>query len=165
MKPIAVGEQVTFDYGMCETDERLWEPMECLCGTPSCRQWITANDWKRPELWDKYQGYFAPHVQRLIEEIKQQDNINNNNNNNNKNTITTTQPQPKEDDSMLETGTVTARLVEDKKDVIVDQPVIANLPPLPLLLLLPAPVNWFDRFIRFFGLARVSTLVTQTRTL
>lgn len=71
MREIAVGEEITFDYGMCETDSRLWEPMECLCETPYCRHWITANDWKLyPELWVRYEGYFAPHVQKKIDEYR-----------------------------------------------------------------------------------------------
>ena len=68
MRAIGVGEEVTFDYGMCETDERLWEPMECMCGSAQCRGWITANDWRdQPQLWERYQGFFSPHVQRKID--------------------------------------------------------------------------------------------------
>jgi hypothetical protein len=71
MKDLVVGDEIYFDYGMCETDERLWEPMKCECGTSSCRGYITANDWKLyPNLWDKYNGFFAPHVQRLIDQYK-----------------------------------------------------------------------------------------------
>jgi len=50
MRDIIVGEEITFDYAMCETDERLWEPMECLCGNTNCRGMITAHDWKNLEL-------------------------------------------------------------------------------------------------------------------
>ena len=72
MRDIAAGEEVTFDYGMCETDERLWEPMECQCGSEQCRRWITANDWKRPELWQRYAGFFSPHVQRRIDQYREE---------------------------------------------------------------------------------------------
>jgi len=57
---------------MCEYDERLWEPMECQCGTDSCRKSITANDWMIPQLWDKYRGHFAPHVQRRIDAYRRE---------------------------------------------------------------------------------------------
>jgi len=68
MREIKAGEQICFDYAMCETDERLWDPMDFLCGTPSCRGKITANDWKNfPELRQKYKGYWSPHVQRLLD--------------------------------------------------------------------------------------------------
>lgn len=69
LRDIMVGEQILFDYGMCETDERLWEPMECMCGSSCCRGLVTAHDWYLyPELRPKYKGFFAPHVQRLIDE-------------------------------------------------------------------------------------------------
>jgi len=73
MRPIGVGEEVTFDYGMCETDERLWEPMECMCGAEQCRGLITANDWRlHPVLWQRYEGYFSPHVQKCIDAYRVQ---------------------------------------------------------------------------------------------
>ena len=72
MRSIAVGEEMTFDYGMCEYDERLWEPMDCQCGSEHCRKSITANDWKLPHLWEKYHGHFAPHVQRRIDQYRRE---------------------------------------------------------------------------------------------
>jgi len=72
MREIKAGEQIFFDYAMCETDERLWEPMDCLCGTPSCRGKITAHDWKMPHLRAKYNGYWSPHVARALEELDRQ---------------------------------------------------------------------------------------------
>lgn len=67
-----IGEEVVFDYGMCETDDRLWEPMECACGSQYCRGLITAHDWKREDLWQRYDGWWAPHVQKKINEYKAQ---------------------------------------------------------------------------------------------
>ena len=73
MRHIATGQEVCFDYGMCETDERLWEPMECMCGAEQCRGWITANDWRlHPQLWERYKGFFSPHVQRCIDAYRAQ---------------------------------------------------------------------------------------------
>jgi hypothetical protein len=68
MRDIKAGDQICFDYGMCETDERLWEPMDCMCGTPYCRGKITANDWKIQDLHVRYKGYWSPHVQRLLDQ-------------------------------------------------------------------------------------------------
>jgi hypothetical protein len=71
MREIKIGEQICFDYAMCETDPRLWDPMDCMCGTPNCRGKITANDWKDfPALWARYKGYWSPHVQRLLDAMQ-----------------------------------------------------------------------------------------------
>jgi hypothetical protein len=30
---------------------------------------VSGDDWKRPELWEKYAGYFSPYVQCKVEEF------------------------------------------------------------------------------------------------
>lgn len=69
IQDLAAGEEVTFDYAMTDvsSEEEGWEDMECLCGTPSCRKVVGGNDWKLPELQERYKGYFSPYVQRLID--------------------------------------------------------------------------------------------------
>ena len=44
------------DYGTVDHDS---EPMPCRCGVPTCRRLITGQDWRRPELQQKYGGHFA----------------------------------------------------------------------------------------------------------
>lgn len=56
MRDIAAGEELTLDYATIDHDA---EPMDCHCGTASCRQVITGQDWQRPELQRKYGPYFA----------------------------------------------------------------------------------------------------------
>ena len=71
MRAIRKGEEILFDYAMCETDPRFWEPMKCNCQSRACRKWITANDWKwYPQLHTKYKGFFSPHVQKRIDELR-----------------------------------------------------------------------------------------------
>jgi uncharacterized protein len=65
MRSIGVGEEVTFDYAMSESDPDL--VMECACGQSNCRQSITGNDWKLPELQERYHGYFSPYIQHMID--------------------------------------------------------------------------------------------------
>jgi SET domain-containing protein len=67
MKDIRDGEEITFDYAM--SDGGPYDEFECLCGSPNCRKKITGNDWKLPELWNKYKGYFSPYLARRIEKI------------------------------------------------------------------------------------------------
>jgi hypothetical protein len=67
MRDIKVGEEVCFDYAMCDTMP--YDEFNCLCGQPTCRGQITGHDWQRPELQKRYAGYFSPHVQRRIDKM------------------------------------------------------------------------------------------------
>ncbi len=64
MRPIAIGEEITFDYSMSDASD--YDEFDCECGTPQCRKRITGNDWKLPELQMRYQGMFSPYIQRLM---------------------------------------------------------------------------------------------------
>ncbi|MBA4318325.1 MAG: SET domain-containing protein-lysine N-methyltransferase [Flavobacterium sp.] len=68
IKNISKDEEVTFDYATCMTSEIL--KIECGCGKKNCRKKITGNDWKKPELHKKYEGYFQPYIQKKIDKIK-----------------------------------------------------------------------------------------------
>src|SRR5262249_45076685 len=68
MRDIKVGEEVCFDYPMCDTMP--YDEFECTCGEPNCRKYVTGNDWQKPELQKRYAGYFSPHVQRQIDAMR-----------------------------------------------------------------------------------------------
>ena len=68
LRDIAVGEEICFDYAMC--DGSPYDEFRCLCGSANCRQTISGNDWQRPELWERYAGYFSPYIQRRIDNLK-----------------------------------------------------------------------------------------------
>ena len=67
LREIRSGEELMFDYAM--SDGGPYDEFECCCGSESCRKKITGNDWKLPELWNKYKGYFSPYLTRRIEKI------------------------------------------------------------------------------------------------
>jgi hypothetical protein len=68
MRDIGAGEELCFDYAM--SDCTPYDEFDCGCGAPTCRRSITGEDWKRPELWERYRGFFAPHVQRKIDRLR-----------------------------------------------------------------------------------------------
>lgn len=70
MRPIAAGEEVCFDYAMCDSSP--YDEFQCGCGLPTCRGTITGNDWKLPQLWDKYYDYFSSYLKRRIHALKAQ---------------------------------------------------------------------------------------------
>lgn len=65
MRNIAPGEEVCFDYAMC--DGTPYDEFICSCGAPNCRDEVTGGDWKRPELRERYAGYYSPYLQRRLE--------------------------------------------------------------------------------------------------
>ena len=68
-RDIAAGEEITFDYAMTDSSPHM--DMECFCGQPNCRKLITSNDWKLPELQERYKGYFSPYLQRRIDKLRE----------------------------------------------------------------------------------------------
>jgi uncharacterized protein len=68
MRDIEAGEELTFDYAM--SDGSSYDEFECSCGSPNCRGKVTGNDWKLPQLWKKYDGYFSPYLARRIKSLR-----------------------------------------------------------------------------------------------
>ena len=61
---IAAGEEICFDYAMCDAAD--YDEFVCECGTARCRRLVTGADWKRPELQVRYAGYFSSYLARRI---------------------------------------------------------------------------------------------------
>ncbi len=68
LRNIKAGEELTFDYAM--SDGSPYDEFECFCGSPNCRKKIRGDDWKIPELWEKYKGYFSPYLARRIAALR-----------------------------------------------------------------------------------------------
>ena len=67
LRNIEADEELTFDYAMNDDEP---DEMRCRCGTPSCRGTITGIDWLKPEIQNKYDGYFSWFIQRRIDGLK-----------------------------------------------------------------------------------------------
>ena len=69
MQPIRAGEEITYDYAMvmhASPQSTTFFTMECQCGSHDCRKRVTENDWTRPELQRRYDGYFQWFLQEKI---------------------------------------------------------------------------------------------------
>ncbi len=64
-RAVAAGEEITVDYA---TQSGLpgWT-MECRCGSPSCRGTLTGDDWRRPELQQRYGEHWVPLLRSRID--------------------------------------------------------------------------------------------------
>jgi uncharacterized protein len=68
MRDIEAGEELNFDYAMC--DGTPYDEFDCYCGSENCRSSVRGDDWRNPELWERYDGYFMPYLARRIEALK-----------------------------------------------------------------------------------------------
>lgn len=68
IRDIQTGEELTFDYAM--SDGESYDEFECYCNSANCRKKVTGNDWKLPELWQRYEGYFSSYLARRITALK-----------------------------------------------------------------------------------------------
>jgi hypothetical protein len=68
--PIPAGNELTIDYAT-QTGFADWS-MPCNCGSASCRGTVTGNDWRRPDVQDRYRGHFSPFLNARIERLRSQ---------------------------------------------------------------------------------------------
>ncbi len=64
MRDIVPGEEITFDYAMCDASD--YDEFSCMCGQPTCRQLVTGADWRDPLIQAKYAGWFSPYLTKRI---------------------------------------------------------------------------------------------------
>ena len=63
MRDVDAGEELTTDYALFDDYEG---GMDCTCGRPSCRRRVDGRDWQRPELQERYRGWFSWYLDRKI---------------------------------------------------------------------------------------------------
>lgn len=64
MRDVAAGEELTTDYALFDDYDGA---MPCACGTARCRGTVDGRDWRRPELQERYRGWFSWYLQRRID--------------------------------------------------------------------------------------------------
>jgi uncharacterized protein len=67
LRDIKAGEELTHDWAMTDNDD---SSIQCHCGEVNCRGTVTGQDWRRPELQERYAGYFSAYLTRRIAELK-----------------------------------------------------------------------------------------------
>ena len=60
MRDIPAGEELTHDWATTDDDDEY--SVKCNCGAPNCRGTLTGKDWQRPELQQRYAGYFSTYL-------------------------------------------------------------------------------------------------------
>jgi hypothetical protein len=57
-RDIRAGEELTVDYATHSAAAGF--SMRCACGSSLCRGEVSSDDWRRPELQDRYRGHWVP---------------------------------------------------------------------------------------------------------
>jgi hypothetical protein len=65
LRDVAAGEELTHDYATSTADPAFL--LRCHCETYRCRQLVSGDDWRIPELQLRYAGHWVPVLQRLID--------------------------------------------------------------------------------------------------
>ena len=63
-RDIAADEELTSDYATSSGEPDF--VMACSCGCRHCRGLVTGDDWRRPELQERYEGHWVPGLQERI---------------------------------------------------------------------------------------------------
>jgi len=64
MRDIAPGEELTFDYAMCDASD--YDEFPCYCESPTCRGVVSGSDWRDPAIQSRYGGWFSSYLVRRI---------------------------------------------------------------------------------------------------
>jgi hypothetical protein len=65
MTDVAAGQELVTDYAMSVVEADWF--LRCHCPSYRCRQMVEGSDWRIPALQQRYDGWWAPHVQRLVD--------------------------------------------------------------------------------------------------
>ena len=63
-RDVAAGDELCFDYAMSDSAD--YDEFACNCGTERCRGVVRGTDWQRPELQERYEGWFSSYLARRI---------------------------------------------------------------------------------------------------
>ena len=64
LRDIRAGEELCHDYAMERSDDYA---LDCHCGSPLCRGKVSGEDWKLPELQQRYGDYFSIYIRNKFE--------------------------------------------------------------------------------------------------
>ena len=63
LRDVSAGEELTHDWAVTDDDDY---SVKCNCGAANCRGTLTGKDWQRPDLQERYAGYFSAYLAEKI---------------------------------------------------------------------------------------------------
>jgi uncharacterized protein len=68
MAEVPAGTELVSDYSMSTADPLYL--LRCHCPSTRCRQMVTGDDWRIPQLQERYDGWWVPYLSRLVRELR-----------------------------------------------------------------------------------------------
>lgn len=65
-RDLAIGEELTLEYALTTVEPTWTLDQPCRCGSALCRHTVTGNDWRLPDVQQRYHGHFAPFINARI---------------------------------------------------------------------------------------------------
>jgi len=72
IRDIQPGEELTYHYGLMDSEESLWTGLTCKCGEENCNGELKFDWWSDPEWQEKYEQYAGAHIKRKIKKLREQ---------------------------------------------------------------------------------------------
>lgn len=68
MHDVPAGQELLTDYALAVSDPAFL--LRCHCESYRCRQMVAGDDWRIPQLEARYEGWWAPAVQALVDAVR-----------------------------------------------------------------------------------------------
>jgi SET domain-containing protein len=72
IRDIAVGEELTYHYGLMDSENSLWNGLICKCGSKNCNGELKFDWWRDPKWQEKYEQYAGAHIKRKIRKLREE---------------------------------------------------------------------------------------------
>jgi SET domain-containing protein len=72
LRDIDAGEELTYHYGLMDSENSLWTGLICKCGAKNCAGELKFDFWRDPEWQEKYEKYAGGHIKRKIRGLREE---------------------------------------------------------------------------------------------
>ncbi|CAF3460357.1 unnamed protein product [Rotaria socialis] len=72
IRDIAEGEELTYHYGLMDSENSFWVGLICRCGAKICNGELKFNWWRDPKWQEKYEKYAGAHIKRKIKKLREE---------------------------------------------------------------------------------------------
>lgn len=72
LRDIEPGEEMTYHYGLMDSENSLWTGLMCKCGAENCNGELKFDWWRDPKWQEKYEKYAGAHIKRKIKKLREE---------------------------------------------------------------------------------------------